>query len=142
MKEKARIDISILDLQTTEVDRALFAPVVRLDPFIDVRSRPDLVFLEEKAQIAIHSLNDLTKAMRIVLERHIADGAVGIKNGLALSKLLFAHEETTESVVPEQHLQVVMFPHGFPEKILAPVVKSKGIQGRPVGPEGAPVKIE
>ena len=88
MKEKARIDISILDLQSTEVDRTLFAPVMRLDHFIDVRSRQDLRYLEETSQAAIHSLDNLVKAMQIMMERYIADGAVGIKNGLAYIRTL------------------------------------------------------
>ena len=88
MKEKARIHISILDLQATEADRSIFAPVVRLDHFIDVRSRQDLNFLEEKTHIAIHSLDNLVEAMRLMLDRHLADGAVGIKNGLAYIRTL------------------------------------------------------
>ncbi|MBW1993962.1 MAG: amidohydrolase family protein, partial [Deltaproteobacteria bacterium] len=88
MKEKARIEIAILDLQTTEVDRSLFAPVVRLDDFIDVRSRQDLSFLEKKSQKAIHSLDHLAEAMRIVMERYAEEGAVGIKTALAYIRTL------------------------------------------------------
>jgi len=88
MKEKARIDMSILDLQTTDVDRSLFAPVVRLDHFIDVRFRQDLGYLEEKTQTGIHGLDDLVEAMRKMLETYISEGAVGVKNGLAYVRTL------------------------------------------------------
>ena len=88
MKEKANITVSILDAQITDVDRELFAPVMRLDHFIVVQSRRDLGLLEEESGMAIHSLDDLVKAMRTVLEKYKADGAVGVKNGLAYDRTL------------------------------------------------------
>jgi len=88
MKEKANIGISIIDIQTSDVDRELFAPVARPDHIIDVRSRQELGYLEAEAGTAIHSLDDLVKAMRTVLERHIASGAVGVKNALAYVRTL------------------------------------------------------
>lgn len=88
MKEKANIALSILDAQMTDVDRELFAPVMRLDHFIAVQSRQELVALEEEAGMAIHSLDDLVKAMRAVLEKYLASGAVGIKSGLAYDRIL------------------------------------------------------
>ncbi len=88
LKEKANIAVSILDTQITDVDRELFAPVMRLDHFISVLSRRDLVSLEAEAGTTIHSLEDLVKAMWIVLEKYVANGAVGIKNGLAYDRTL------------------------------------------------------
>lgn len=88
MKEKANIAVAILDAQITDVDRKLFAPVMRLDHFIAVQSRRDLASLEKESGTAIHSLDDLVKAMRTVLEKYVASGAVGIKNGLAYDRTL------------------------------------------------------
>ena len=88
MKEKAGIAVSILDTLTTDVDRELFAPVMRLDHFITVRSKPELGYLEEEAGMAIHSLDDLVKTMRRTLEKYLANGAVGIKNDLAYERTL------------------------------------------------------
>lgn len=88
LKEKANIAVSILDAQMTDVDRKLFAPVMRLDHFITPQTRRDLVSLEEEAGIAIHSLDDLVKAMRLTLEKYLAKGIVGIKNGLAYERTL------------------------------------------------------
>lgn len=88
MKEKANIAVSVLDAQLTDVDREFFAPVMRLDHFIAVRSREDLSFLESESGTAIHSLDDLVKAMRTVLERYVTAGVVGIKNGLAYERTL------------------------------------------------------
>lgn len=52
MKEKANIAVSILDAQITEVDRELFAPVMRLDHYIIAQSRRDLASLEEETGIS------------------------------------------------------------------------------------------
>jgi len=88
MKEKAGIDVSVIDVHTTDVDRDLFAPVVRLDHFIAVGSRVELGYLEEETGFAIHSLDDLVKAMCGALEQHVANGAAGVKSGLAYRRTL------------------------------------------------------
>jgi len=88
MREKANIAVSIIDVQLTDVDRELFVPVMKLDHFISVQSRQDLGSLEEESGIAIHSLDNLVKAMQMVMEKYQADGAVGIKSALAYQRTL------------------------------------------------------
>ena len=88
MKEKANIAVSILDAQITDVDRELFAPVMRLDHYIIAQSRRDLGSLEEESGTAIHSLDDLVRTMRTALEKYVAGGVVGIKSGLAYDRTL------------------------------------------------------
>jgi hypothetical protein len=83
LKEKAGIAISILDGGRTTVDKRFFAPVVRLDHFATVRTREELGVLEAVSGMAIHSLDDLLRAMSAVLEGYLAGGAVGLKIGLA-----------------------------------------------------------
>ena len=68
MKEKAGIENSILDIMAIDVDREMFSPIQRMDNFIDIRSRQELGHLEAEAGTAIHCLDDLVKAMQIVLE--------------------------------------------------------------------------
>ncbi len=88
MKEKANIAVAVTDSQMTDVDGEIFAPVMRLDHFIGVRSRADLAFLERESGTVIHSLDDLVRAMRVVLEKYVAGGVVGIKSGLAYERTL------------------------------------------------------
>jgi len=88
LREKANITTSIIDVQLTDVDRELFTPVMHLNHFVGVQSRQDLVSLEEESGIAIHSLDNLVKAMQIVMEKYQADGAVGIKSSLAYQRTL------------------------------------------------------
>lgn len=88
LKEKAGIAVAVQDKETTKVDLDLFVPVVRMDSFVAVSNLSDVTFLAQQADLAIHSLDDLVKAMRKVLEMHIADGAVGIKSLLAYRRTL------------------------------------------------------
>ena len=88
MREKANIAISITDVQLTDLDRELFVPVMKLDHFISVQSRQDLGSLEEESGIVIHSLDNLVKAMQMVMEKYRANGAVGIKSALAYQRTL------------------------------------------------------
>ncbi len=88
MKEKGNIAISVLDAQISNPDRERFAPVMRFDHFIAVRSRAEVAALEQESGISIHSLDDLVKAMCLTLEKYMKDGICGIKNGLAYERTL------------------------------------------------------
>jgi predicted TIM-barrel fold metal-dependent hydrolase len=88
LKDKARIAISIEDDGRADVDRRFFAPVVRLEHFAVARTREELGRLEEESGLAIHSLDDLLKAMRSALEHYVAEDAVGIKIGLAYRRTI------------------------------------------------------
>ena len=88
LKEKAGIAISILDDWRASVDKTFFAPVVRLDHFATAHTRDELSALEAESGVAIHSLDDLLQAMHGVLQGHLADGAVGIKIGLAYRRII------------------------------------------------------
>jgi len=88
MKERAGIDISILDRQTSDVDKEIFAPSVRLDTYIQVGSRVELGYLEQETDLSIHALDDLVCAMQTALKKHIDNGAVAVKSGLAYRRTL------------------------------------------------------
>ncbi len=88
LKEKANISRSIIDLGTTEVDREFFSPVIRMDHFIAVADRADLDYLEKESDMSIHSLADLEHALRESLAKHVSNGAVGLKSGLAYCRTL------------------------------------------------------
>jgi hypothetical protein len=88
MREKANIAVSIVDWQSTDLKPGLFVPSMRLDHFISVQSRADLGILEGESGVTIHSLDDLVKAMRTVLEGYVARGAVAVKSALAYNRVL------------------------------------------------------
>ena len=88
LKDRARIAVSLQDDNRAIVDKRFFAPMVRLEHFAVARSREDLVRLEEEAGVAIHSLDNLLEAMRAALDRYLAEGAAGIKIGLAYRRTI------------------------------------------------------
>ncbi len=88
LKERANIAVSVVDLQSLEVNRNFFVPTMRLDHFIGVQSRVDLGVLESESGVAIHSLDDLVKAMQAVLKNYKEKGAVSVKSALAYNRVL------------------------------------------------------
>lgn len=88
LKEKANIAISVVDIQSLEVNREFFVPAMRLDHFIGVQSRVDLGVLETESGMAIHSLDDLVKAMHAVMKHYKDKGAVAVKSALAYNRVL------------------------------------------------------
>ena len=88
MREKANIAVSIVDWQSTDLQPDIFVPTMRLDHFVGVLSRADLGILEGESGMAIHSLDDLVKAMRTTLEGYKAKGAVAVKSALAYNRVL------------------------------------------------------
>ncbi|MFB3817008.1 MAG: amidohydrolase family protein [Candidatus Methylomirabilales bacterium] len=88
LRERARIAVSIQDDYRTDVDRELFAPVVRLEQFACPTSRQDLRNLEADTGRSLHSLDDLVAALHASLERDLSRGAVGVKIGVAYRRSL------------------------------------------------------
>jgi len=94
LKDKARIDVSIIDSLSldgrpiTEVDRDVFAPVVRFDKYVTPTTRSELRLLEDWSGLSIHSLDDLLGALDSSFEKAVKGGAVGVKSGLAYLRIL------------------------------------------------------
>jgi len=88
LRERGNIAISLQYVGTMDVDRELFLPVAYYDHFITARSKWDINSLERSYDVAIHSLDDFLRALDIAFERDVKAGAVGIKSGLAYSRIL------------------------------------------------------
>jgi predicted TIM-barrel fold metal-dependent hydrolase len=88
LKDKAGIEISIQDDYRTDVDRAFFAPAVRLEHFACAGSRGEIRLLEADTDTSIHALEDLVAAMKKALDRYIAEGAACVKIGIAYRRSL------------------------------------------------------
>jgi len=88
LKDLANIEMAIIEVQTTDVDRELFAPSLRLDHYIAVGTRAGLAALEEESGLAIHSLDDLARAMQAALQTYVSEGAVAVKSALAYQRTL------------------------------------------------------
>jgi len=91
MKEKARIEVAILDpiyYETYPVDYELFAPVARFDPFVTPRTRAHLDALGESTNCSIHSLGDLENALAVGFAQALERGIVAVKTALAYFRTL------------------------------------------------------
>jgi len=88
LKELAGIEMAIIEVQTADVDRELFAPSLRIDHYIAVGSRAQLGVLEEESGFAIHSLDDLVRAMQTAVQTYVSNGAVALKSALAYQRTL------------------------------------------------------
>ncbi len=88
LKERGNIALSLQYVGTMDVDRELFRPVAYYDHFITARSRWDINTLEKNYNVSIHSLDDFLKALDIAFAGDVKAGAVGIKSGLAYSRIL------------------------------------------------------
>ncbi len=89
LKDKARIDLSIVDIGTTQVDRALFVPVLRFDSFVDLNSSRQLDAVAKQTGVHVATLEDLVHALEVAFEKGRREGMVGIKSGLAYSRKIY-----------------------------------------------------
>ncbi len=87
LRTKGGIDISINDVNTTDVDRDLQVPVMRFEDYVIPLSRDDLDLLSTRTGTSIHSLDDLVEALK---REYLASAErfVGLKIGLAYLRTL------------------------------------------------------
>ena len=88
LKDKARIDCSVLNIGTTDCDRTLFKPVVPANWYAYARTRNGVRELERISGVLIRSTESFVEA----IEKHIAQEAkkdvAGIKIGIAYCRSL------------------------------------------------------
>jgi len=85
LKDKANIKLAICHSVISDyvdIDREFFAPVVRLEDFILIRSREDVKRISKMLNMPIHSLKELEKAIELKVESLLGK-IVGFKIALA-----------------------------------------------------------
>jgi uncharacterized protein len=94
IKQKARIELSVLDDTTTMTGEALkpnprfFKLVTRFDYIVNARRRADLAHIERVTDVAIGSLSDLEKALEKAVQKGVDQGLAGIKSAIAYDRTL------------------------------------------------------
>ena len=89
LKEKARIEVSVLDDLTStrgerlKLDPRFFKTVTRFDYLVTPHEKADLNHIEKVTQVAVHNLADLEKALEKAFDDRVQEGMAGIKSGLA-----------------------------------------------------------
>lgn len=94
LKNIARIEVSLLDTQCTDVDRELFLPVPRLDHLLWFANRESIETQEKRQSVSLGSLADLEREIGTAIEGAKHAGAVAIKS--AQSYLRTLHYEPVE----------------------------------------------
>ncbi len=112
LKQKSRIAISVLNTDLT-CDRRYFVSVFDLYDFVLPRKRTQVEELGRKAGVRVHRLEDWEEAMRVTLDKALADGAVGLKCALAYERPL--HFEKVDRTAAEQQFNDIFSEWNSPD---------------------------
>ncbi len=111
LRERAGIELSIQDIQSLDIDRELFVPVMRCDPFIMVCCRRELWALEDSTGVAIHGLDDLLRSVDAALEAGVRAGMAALKMAVAYCRpLQFAKVTRHEAEVAFNQITCALDP--------------------------------
>ena len=88
LRERGNIVLVIPDVQSTQVDKTLFAPAMRFDSFITAGSRAGVTTLERQTGQSIFDLDDLVSALGVAYAKAKEEGMVTVKSGLAYRRIL------------------------------------------------------
>jgi uncharacterized protein len=93
LKEKCGIEYVVLDGMWISggniYDSNLFKFVVRFDNFIWINSKSDIEYLTKRKSTGVITLDDLVSSLEKAFQEAKDKGYVGIKSGLAYSRILF-----------------------------------------------------
>ena len=120
LRERGNIVLAIPDVQSTQVDKTLFAPAIRFDSFISVGSRAGVAALERQTGQNIYDLKDLVTALGLAFAKAKEEGMVTVKSGLAYRRIL----------------QYDNVPRAAAERVLAQAVAGTRAQGNGMTQDG------
>ena len=104
--ERGNIVLAIPDVQSTQVDKTLFAPAMRFDSFITAGSRANVTTLERQTGQNIYDLDDLVSALGVAFAKAQEEGMVTVKSGLAYRRIL-SYDNVPRSAAEQVFAQVV-----------------------------------
>ncbi len=88
LKEKAKIDLSIMDMGHNIFDKDFYRHVERFDNFILISSASEIIDLGKQYSTPINSLDDYNAALRKAFSAGIEYNMVGVKSALAYKRIL------------------------------------------------------
>jgi len=88
LKDKAKIDLAIMDMGHNKYDPEYFRHVEKFDHFVFVNSYAELKDLGVQYDIPINSMSDYLAALRKAFKEGIDFGMVGVKSALAYPRIL------------------------------------------------------
>jgi predicted TIM-barrel fold metal-dependent hydrolase len=114
LKDKARIDCSVINIGTTDCDRTLFKPVVPANWYAYARSRNGVRELERISGVMIRGVETFVEAMEAHIAQEAGKDIAGIKIGIAYGRPL--RFDTTPAADAERVLRRILggeFPTGW-----------------------------
>lgn len=81
LRERANIEITILEAQQSGLDRSLFVPVLKTWPVTFMRTREELQREAERNGVDVYSLADYLRAADAHFEAGVRDGVIAVKFG-------------------------------------------------------------
>jgi len=88
LKEKGKIDLSILDVGHQHFDRDFYRHIERFDYFIYVLSMDKIKSLGEKYKVKVQSLDDYVMVLRKAFKEGLDYKMIGIKSALAYDRII------------------------------------------------------
>lgn len=118
LKEKANIDLSIMDMGHRKFDQNFYRHVERFDQFIQVSSKSEILGFASEKNIRINNLSDYVMVIRKFFEDGIDYGMVGVKSGLAYSRIL-KYNNTSSNVAETIFNKIISKSSTNTEEIMA-----------------------
>lgn len=88
LKDKAKIELSIVDIGHRRLDKEFYRHVERFDNFIIVSSFTEIQRLGDRYNISVNTLEDFVKALRVAFKEGLDYEMVGVKSALAYQRIL------------------------------------------------------
>lgn len=88
LKDKAKIELSIVDGGHNRLDKEFYRHVERFDKFVTISSISEIRKFGNRYKVDTQSLDDFLKVLRIAFEEGVEYGMVGVKSGLAYNRIL------------------------------------------------------
>jgi len=88
LKEKAGIDLSIVDVGHVQFDKDFYVHVERFDDFIYLFSASEIMGLGQTHGVEVNSLDDYVLALETAFQAGLEYNMVGVKSGLAYRRIL------------------------------------------------------
>ena len=106
LKEKAGIDLSIVDVGQVQFNKDFYVHVERFDDFIYLFSASEIIGLGQPHGIEVKSLDDYVLALEKAFQSGLEREMVGVKSGLAYSRII-KYENVSKENAEEVFTKIV-----------------------------------
>ncbi len=106
LKDKAGIDVSIMDVGQVQQDKDFYVHVERFDGFVNVFSASETFRLGQAQDIDVKSIDDFVLALEKDFQSGLEREMVGVKSGLAYQRIIQYDNVSKEKA--EEVFQIIM----------------------------------